>query len=121
MTKAILVVDDDGRNRKLLETLLSLDGYAVQSVADGAAALAAVAASPPDAILIDLMMPGMDGFEVVRRLKADPGSAHIPVVMVTAIDDEASRSRLAAAGVAEVIVKPVDRWHLKSCLERLLR
>ncbi len=120
MTRTVLVVDDDARNRKLLETLLRADGYEVQCVADGAGALAAVAARPPDAILLDLMMPGMDGFDVVRRIKADPAAAGIPVVMVTAIDDDASRARLEAAGVSEVLVKPVDRWRLKACLARLL-
>jgi CheY-like chemotaxis protein len=119
-TKSIVVVDDDQRNRKLMETLLRAEGYAVRCVDSGLAALQAVADQAPDLVVLDLMMPGMDGFEVVRRLKADPASAGIPVVMVTAIDDEASRARLAAAGVAEVLVKPVDRWRLSACLGRLL-
>ena len=116
----ILVADDDSRNRKLLETLLHADGYIVASVGSGQATLDAVALDPPDLILLDLMMPGMDGFEVVRRLKGDTGARDIPIVMVTALDDAGSRMRLLAAGVADLISKPVDRWQLKERLQRLL-
>ena len=117
---SILVVDDDSRNRKLLDTLLRADDYAVRCFENGAAALAAIAVERPDAILLDLMMPGMDGFEVVRHLKADPATRSIPVIMITALDDEASRVRLAASGIDSFITKPVDRWQLKACLEKLL-
>ncbi|MBZ0104932.1 MAG: response regulator [Sulfuricella denitrificans] len=120
MNKKILITDDDARNRKLVETLLHANGYDVRSVASGQAALEAIAADPPDLILLDLMMPGMDGFEVVRRLKVDPETGKIPVIMVTALDDEGSRVRLAAAGVYEVIVKPIDRWALQACIGRAL-
>ena len=118
--REILVVDDDPSNRKLLDTLLRHEGYAVTSAASGAAALAAVAIRPPDLILLDLMMPDMDGFDVVRRLRASPETSSVPVVMVTALNDDASRLRLAAAGVDRLIVKPVDRWELKKCIESLL-
>jgi len=117
----ILIVDDDPRNRRIVETILTAGGYRSLSVDSGAALLAAVAATPPDAILLDLMMPGMDGFEVVRRLRATPATHELPVVMLTAVDDAASRARLAAAGVADFLSKPVDRWALLSCLERILR
>jgi CheY-like chemotaxis protein len=118
--KTILIVDDDSRNRKLEEALLRADGYEVLSVDSGAAALAAIGAAPPDLILLDLMMPGMDGFEVMRCLKNDPGAQEIPVILVTALDDAASRARAAAAGVTNVITKPIDRWELKACLDKLL-
>lgn len=119
-TGKLLVVDDDPHNRKLLDTLLRAEGFTVRHAINGFAALEAVAAELPDAILLDLMMPDMDGFEVVRRLRADPVSRAVPVVMVTALDDEASRARLAAAGVDATLAKPVDRWLLKDCLEQLL-
>jgi CheY-like chemotaxis protein len=119
-SKTILIVDDDSRNRKLEEALLRADGYAVQSVDSGAAALAAIARTPPDLILLDLMMPGMDGFEVIRGMKADPAMQAIPVILVTALDDAASRARAAAAGVSDVITKPIDRWELKASLDKLL-
>ncbi len=118
--KKILVVDDDARNRKLMETLIQAEGYAVQSVDSGPAALAAVAGECPHLILLDIMMPGMDGFEVLRQLKAGAGGKAVPVVMVTALDDEASRTRLSAAGASSVLTKPVDRWALKACLRQLL-
>jgi len=118
--KKILVADDDARNRVLLETLLTADGYHVVTVGSGQAALESVAASPPDLILLDLMMPGMDGFEVVRRLKAAHGLREIPVVMVTALDDSGSRARLQSAGVADFLTKPIDRWKLRESLTQLL-
>lgn len=117
---SVLIVDDDPRNRKLIETLLRVDGFEVTSADSGAAALAAVSAALPDLVLLDLMMPDMDGFEVVRRLKADPVANRVPIVMVTALDDAASRARLAAAGVERVLVKPVDRWQLKALMAELL-
>ena len=118
--KKILVADDDSRNRKLLETLLGADGYQVTAVNSGQATLNAVAGERPDLILLDLMMPGMDGFEVVRRLKIDADTRDIPIVMVTALDDTGSRLRLLSAGVADLIAKPIDRWQLKERLEQLL-
>lgn len=120
INRKILVADDDSRNRKLLETLLRADGYLVASVDSGQATLDAVASDRPDLILLDLMMPGMDGFEVVRRLKGDVDARDIPIVMVTALDDAGSRMRLLAAGVADLIAKPVDRWQLKERLEQVL-
>lgn len=116
----VLVVDDDPRNRKLIETLLRADAYTVVGVDSGPAALAAAAADPPDLVLLDLMMPDMDGFEVVRRLKADALNRRLPIVMITALDDDASRTRLAAAGIDWVLTKPVDRWQLRTCLESVL-
>ncbi|HEX7641182.1 MAG TPA: response regulator [Burkholderiaceae bacterium] len=118
--KKILVADDDARNRKLLETLLTSDGYQVASVGSGQAALSAAMADKPDLILLDLMMPGMDGFEVLRRLKAMPDLQEIDVVMVTALDDSGSRARMDAAGAAGVLLKPVDRWKLKEMTQQLL-
>lgn len=116
----VLVVDDDPRNRKLMELLIQAEGYPVRSAESGAAALAAVAAEAPGLILLDIMMPDMDGFDVLRRLKADPQASRIPVIMVTALDDDASRMRLGAAGASRVITKPVDRWALKACLREFL-
>lgn len=118
--KKILVTDDDPLNRKLEVTLLQTYGYQVCSVASGQATLEQVALDPPDLILLDLMMPGMDGFEVVRHLKADPASAEIPIIMVTALDDDGSRARLAAAEVFDIITKPLDRWALQACINKLL-
>lgn len=117
--RRLLVVDDDHYNRKLLDTLLRAEGFAVRHASNGFEALEAVAAEPPDAVLLDLMMPDMDGFEVAKRLRANPASRGTPIVMVTALDDEASRARLSTAGIDAVLTKPVDRWALKVCLEQL--
>jgi CheY-like chemotaxis protein len=117
--KHILVVDDDPRNRKLLEAFLQADGYAVRVCDSGAKALRAVAEQRPDAILLDAMMPDMDGFETVRRLRAQPETRAIPVLMVTALDDAASRQRLASAGIDGILTKPIDRWQLKAKLQQI--
>lgn len=118
--KHILVVDDDPRNRKLLEAFLQADGYTVRVCDSGASALRAVSEQRPDAILLDAMMPGMDGFETVRRLRAQPETRAIPVLMVTALDDAASRQRLASAGIGDILAKPVDRWQLKAKLLQIM-
>jgi CheY-like chemotaxis protein len=119
-SKKILIADDDARNRKLLETLLTSEGYQVASAPSGQAALTAAVTEKPDLVLLDLMMPGMDGFEVLRRLKAMPDLQKVDVVMVTALDDAGSRARMDAAGAAGLLLKPVDRWKLKELVEQLL-
>ena len=88
---AILIVDDEIQNRRLLETLLEPEGYLTLSAATGEEALASVARHPPDLILLDIMMPGMDGHQVARALKADPVTASIPIVMLTAPIDRSAR------------------------------
>jgi CheY-like chemotaxis protein len=118
--KQVLVVDDNPLSRKLLNDILSADGYSVRHAASGSEALGAITEEPPDVILLDIMMPGMDGFEVVRRLRADKTTHMPPIVMVTALDDEGSRTRLAASGINDVLTKPVDRWELRTLLARLL-
>jgi CheY-like chemotaxis protein len=120
MSTNVLVVDDNALSRKLMTDMLSADGYRVRCAVSGAEALTMIAAETPDIILLDIMMPGMDGFEVVRRLKSDGATHSIPVIMVTALDDEGSRARLTTAGVTAMLTKPVDRWQLKALLERTL-
>ena len=86
MSARILVVDDLDTNVRLLEAKLTLEYYDVLTCGDGMSALAIAAEHQPDLILLDVMMPGMDGFETCRRLKADASTRHIPVVLVTALD-----------------------------------
>ncbi|OGT88643.1 MAG: two-component system response regulator [Gammaproteobacteria bacterium RIFOXYA12_FULL_61_12] len=117
----LLVVDDDERNRKLLGALLVAEGYAARFSASGEEALASVAERLPDLILLDVMMPGLDGFEVARRLKADAKSSAIPIVMVTALADRDSRLKGLEAGVEEFLTKPVDRAELRARVKNLLR
>lgn len=118
-TLNILVVDDDANNRKLLETMLAADGHRVRNVHSGQAALDALAEWQPDVILLDLMMPGLDGFETAQRLRVNPKTKPIPIVMVTALDDPASQTRLAAIGITDILAKPLDRWALQAVLKRV--
>ena len=113
LTKSILVVDDNDQNRSLIAAMLKTEvekaGYTLHSAADGPAALDACAANPPSLILLDINMPGMDGFEVVRRLRATPSLAMIPVVAVTALAMAGDEERARAAGFDGYVTKPVDR------------
>jgi signal transduction histidine kinase len=117
----ILVVDDEEENRILLEGLLVSQGYRVVTAAEAAEAIAQVQASSPDLILLDVMMPGRDGFDVCRELKAKPTTWFIPVVMVTALSDREDRIRGMEAGADDFLSKPVHRWELLTRTKSLLR
>ncbi len=118
---SILIVDDDDRGRLTLETLLAGEGCQFRAVADGPTALADAAESPPDIVLLDVMMPGMDGFEVCRRLRADARLREVPVVMVTTLDDRESRLRGIEAGADDFITKPFDKLELRLRVKSILR
>ncbi len=117
----VLVVDDQRDNAMLLQHYLEAEGYRVSLADDGRDALRAVALSRPDLVLLDVMMPHMDGFEVCRELKARPDSALLPVVLVTAL--EASDDRIAGieAGADEFLSKPVNPHELLARVRSLLR
>ena len=117
----VMVVDDQAHNVKLLETLLHAEGYATIAARNGSEALALAAAESPDLILLDVMMPDMDGFEVVARLKADPRTQPVPVIMVTALDDRQSKLRALEAGAEEFLSKPIDHADLRVRVRNLLR
>jgi CheY-like chemotaxis protein len=104
-----LIVDDELGGRKTLEGILRPFGYDLVFATSGAEALTQAAANAPDLMVLDVMMPGMDGFEVCRRLRADPRLAEIPVIMLTALDDRESRLQGIAAGADDFISKPFDR------------
>jgi len=104
----ILVVDDEERNRRLLRHLLENKGYLVREAADGEEALARVAEEAPDVVLLDVMMPKLDGFEVCRRLKGDERTSHIPVLLVTMLSERQDRLNGIAAGATDFLSKPVD-------------
>lgn len=116
----ILVIDDEESNRKLLEVLVQADGHATLVASNGEAGIELAASEQPDVILLDLMMPGLDGFEVARRLKSNPLTASLPIIVVTALYDIASRQRMATWGADEVVMKPVDRWELSERISKLL-
>ncbi|CAN5404350.1 hybrid sensor histidine kinase/response regulator [soil metagenome] len=117
----ILVVDDNPLNVEPLCDLLEAMGYRVAEAYNGAAALQAVQENPPDLILLDIMMPGMNGFEVCRRLKGDPHSAKIPVVFVTALAETEDKVAGIDAGGDDFLTKPFNRPLLLARIRSLLR
>ncbi|MFC7735926.1 PleD family two-component system response regulator [Roseomonas sp. GCM10028921] len=121
MTARVLVVDDIAANLKLLEARLNAEYYEVALASSGTEALRLAQLWSPDVILLDVMMPGMDGYEVCRVLKASPVTAHIPVVMITALVDQAERVRGLEAGADDFLSKPVDHATLFARLRALLR
>ena len=117
----ILIVDDELANIESLEQLLQPEGYFTISATSGKQALAVVAAGLPDLILLDVTMPDMDGFEVASVLKANPATAHIPIIMVTAQAGRGARVVGLHTGVEEFLTKPVDTTELLLRVRNLLR
>ena len=121
MTARILVVDDIPANVKLLEARLLAEYFQVLTAENGAQALEICDSVPVDVVLLDVMMPDMDGFEVCERLKSNPRTAHIPVVMVTALDQPADRVRGLKAGADDFLTKPVNDMQLMARVKSLVR
>ncbi|NTJ42114.1 PleD family two-component system response regulator [Agrobacterium larrymoorei] len=121
MTARILVVDDIPANVKFLEARLLAEYFDVVSAENGRKALEICAREQVDIVLLDIMMPDMDGFEVCERLKADPKTAHIPIVMVTALDQPSDRVRGLKAGADDFLTKPVNDLQLISRVKSLVR
>ena len=121
MSARVLVVDDLLPNVRLLEARLSAEYFDVSAAMSGADALALCEQNLCDIVLLDAMMPGMDGFEVCRRLKSSPATAHIPVVMVTALDQPSDRLRGLDAGADDFLTKPVDDTALLARVRSLVR
>ena len=117
----ILIVDDELKNRKVLEALLRPEGYSTRSAANGEDALASIKHCAPDLILLDIMMPGMDGYQVARTVKSDPATSNIPIVMITALVDRSARLAGLTAGVEDFLTKPIDRAELWLRVRNLLR
>lgn len=121
MTARVLVVDDTKTNRRLLQAKLEAKYYTVFLAPDGPHALESAVRHQPDIILLDVMMPGMDGYEVCRRLKSNLATRHIPIVMLTALTDRDDRLRGLEAGADDFLSKPVDDFGLFARLEALMR
>lgn len=118
---SILVVDDTPANLKLLADLLRLRGYRVVTATDGEAGLAAVAEHRPDLVLSDIMMPKLSGYELCQRLRADPATALLPVVLVTSLDPHEERVKGIEAGADDFLGKPINQAELLARVRSLLR
>jgi len=121
MTESILVVDDEAVNRDLLEAVLVDAGYQVHLADGGSEALAHVASAPPELILLDLMMPGMNGLEACQRLKQDPGTAGIPVIVVTALGQITTKEVAMTSGADDFVAKPIQPKDLVARVKAMLR
>lgn len=117
----LLIVDDDEGIRKLLEIMLEDQGYQTLSAPSGEMALAMVARQPPDLILLDAMMPGMDGYQVARHIKANVATANIPIIMLSGLSEQSARLSGLEAGAEEVLSKPVVNDELWLKVRNLLR
>jgi len=119
--KRILVVEDNDQNLYLVTFILERNGYEVESARDGSEGIARAASSRPDLILLDIQLPGMDGYEVARRLRAIPGLGGIPVVAVTSYAMAGDREKALAAGCSGYIEKPINPDTFMGQVEGFLR
>jgi DNA-binding response OmpR family regulator len=117
----ILVVDDERDNRELLDIILTHEGFLIETAAGGEEAIATVARERPDLILLDLMMPGMDGYQVTAKIKSDLSTKDIPIILVTAMTGAKARTLGLGAGADDFLAKPLDRDELVLHVKRLLR
>ncbi|MSP40216.1 MAG: adenylate/guanylate cyclase domain-containing response regulator [Deltaproteobacteria bacterium] len=120
MPAKILVVDDTARNVKLLADLLTVKGYSVVTAASGREALTSVDAEPPDLVLLDVVMPEMSGYEVCQKLRENPATAMLPVIMVTALDPSVERVKGIEAGADDFLTKPINQGELLARVKSLL-
>ncbi|OAB61115.1 hypothetical protein AY599_17845 [Leptolyngbya valderiana BDU 20041] len=121
LTGTVLVVDDNAQNAELLEAYLDDLGITVQVAHDGQAALDAVATQPPDLILMDIMMPRMSGYQATERLKGNPATRDIPIIMVTALGEVGDVERAVDCGADDFLTKPVNKLELLTRVRSLLR
>ena len=117
----ILIVDDDPRNVKLMAAALAREPYCILEAFDGQQALDIVASQPPDLILLDVMMPGLDGFSVTLKLKNNPETRDIPIILVTALDSTDDKVRGLEVGADEFLNKPANFAELNARIKSFLR
>jgi CheY-like chemotaxis protein len=117
----LLVVDDQRDNREVLEVILGSQGFVIMTAGSGAEALASVAEQAPDLILLDIMMPVMDGYQLAARIKGNPATRSIPILMVTALSGSVVRTRALGAGAEDLLTKPFETAELCLRVRNLLR
>ena len=117
----ILIADDNLQNCELLDAYLADEGYEILFAYDGQQTLDRVAQGPPDLILLDIMMPKLSGYEVCQKLKQDDRTASIPVLMVTALNEQGDIEKAVEAGCDDFLTKPVNQIELKTRVRSLLR
>jgi two-component system, OmpR family, alkaline phosphatase synthesis response regulator PhoP len=117
----ILIADDNVQNCELIDAYLSEEGYEMVVAYDGLQALKRTEEQPPDLILLDIMMPKLSGYEVCQRLKANPRTKDIPVLMVTALNEQGDIEKAVRAGCDDFLTKPVNSLELKTRVKSLLR
>jgi CheY-like chemotaxis protein len=115
----ILVVEDQDSIRRMIEALVGARGHKVTAVSTGTKAIDVASTDPPDMVLLDLMIPGHDGFEVCRRLRSDPSTRDVPVLIISALDDPESRAKAAEAGATAYYTKPFSPIALLKEIDRL--
>ncbi len=118
MSRLVLVIEDDPDQRRLLERVLASGGWRVSTAPDGETGIASARAHPPDIIVLDVMMPNMNGYQACRRLKSDPVTAGIPVIICTSKDQPADEFWAAEVGADAFMAKPVDVIKLMQTLDR---
>lgn len=121
MSDRILIVDDNPTNMKLVAYLVRAHGYEVATASDAETALVAIEEQSPKLILMDVQLPGIDGLELTRRLKADPATKDIIIVAVTAYAMKGDQERALAAGCDDYVTKPIDTRALPTTIARLLK
>src|SRR5512138_3430795 len=121
MSSMVLIVDDEYAGRETLQSVLEGEGYQLEMAENGVQAIEKAKQLLPDVILLDVMMPGMTGFEVCQRIRSDPDIAEIPIIVLTALDDRESLLTALKAGADDFISKPFDRYELRARLLGITR
>lgn len=120
MTRSILVIEDQPDNRRIVRDLLTSVGYAMVEATDGESGVRLVAEQRPDLILMDIQLPGIDGYEATRRIKADPALCQIPIIVVTSYALSGDDARAMAAGADDYVAKPFSPRHLLAMIRKHL-